>query len=130
MTWILIGIGGALGSMARHGLNHVIHQRQLSSTFPLGIFTINVVGSVLIGIVGGLVVSGRWSASLDTRTFVLVGLLGGFTTFSSFSFDTLALIRAGHFGQAVLNVAGQVGLSLIGVWAGFRLGSYASVISN
>lgn len=123
MTWLLVGLGGALGSMARHGLNHVIHQRQLGSTFPLGIFTINIAGSVLIGVVGGLVVSSRWTLSSDARTFVIVGLLGGFTTFSSFSFDTLALIRDGHIWQAAWNVAGQVGLSLIGVWAGFKLAS-------
>jgi len=123
VTWILIGLGGALGSMARHGLNHVIHQRQLSSTFPLGIFAINVTGSVLIGVVAGLVVSQRWTLSPDARTFLIVGLLGGFTTFSSFSFDTLALMRDGHTWQAIWNVAGQVGLSLIGVWAGFRLAS-------
>jgi CrcB protein len=123
VTWILVGLGGALGSMARHGLNHVIHQRQLSSTFPLGIFAINITGSVLIGVIGGLVVSGRWTLSHDARTFLIVGLLGGFTTFSSFSFDTLALMRDGHLGQAVWNVVGQVGLSLLGVWAGFKLAS-------
>lgn len=123
MTWILIGLGGALGSMARHALNHVIHQRQLSSTFPLGIFAVNVAGSVLIGVVAGLVVSGRWTLSSDARTFLIVGLLGGFTTFSSFSFDTLALFRDGHVWQAVWNAVGQVGLSLLGVWAGFRLAS-------
>ena len=123
MTWLLVGLGGALGSMARHGLNHVIHQRQLSSTFPLGIFTINILGSVVIGVVGGLVVSSRWTLSSEARTFVIVGLLGGFTTFSSFSFDTLALVRDGHMSQAVWNVVGQVGLSLLGVWAGFRLAS-------
>ena len=119
----MVGLGGALGSLARHGLNHLIHQRNLSSTFPLGIFAINVIGSILIGIIGGLIVSGRWTASLEARTFVMVGLLGGFTTFSSFSFDTLALVREGHMGQAVWNVAGQVGLSLIGVWAGYRIAS-------
>ena len=123
MTWLLVGLGGALGSMARHGLNHVIHQRHLSTTFPIGIFAVNVLGSLVIGIVGGLIVSGRWSASLETRTFIMIGLLGGFTTFSSFSFDTLALVRDGHVGQAVWNVVGQVGLSLVGVWAGFRLAS-------
>jgi len=48
MTWLLVGLGGALGSMARHGLNHVIHQRYLSSTFPLGIFLINILGSIAI----------------------------------------------------------------------------------
>jgi len=123
MTWLLVGLGGALGSMARHGLNHVIHQRYLGSTFPLGIFAINVTGSVLIGVIGGLVVSTRWTLSHDARTFLIVGLLGGFTTFSSFSFDTLALMRDGHLGQAVWNVVGQVGLSLLGVWAGFRIAS-------
>jgi len=123
MVWLLVGLGGALGSMARHGLNHVIHQRQLSSTFPVGIFVINVFGSLVIGMVGGLIVSGRWSLSLEARTFVMVGLLGGFTTFSSFSFDTLALVRDGHLVQAVWNVFGQVGLSLLGVWAGYRLAS-------
>jgi CrcB protein len=109
--------------MARHALNHVIHQRHLSSTFPLGIFAINVTGSVLIGVVAGLVVSSRWTLSSDARTFLIVGLLGGFTTFSSFSFDTLALFRDGHIWQAVWNVVGQVGLSLLGVWAGFHLAS-------
>jgi CrcB protein len=67
------------------------------------------------------VVSGRWSLGFEARTFLIVGLLGGFTTFSSFSFDTLALVRNGHVAQAIWNVAGQVGLSLLGVWAGFRL---------
>jgi CrcB protein len=123
MVWLLVGVGGAIGSVARHGLNHVIHQRQLSSTFPLGIFAINVLGSFIIGVVGGLIVSGRWSLSLEARTFVVVGLLGGFTTFSSFSFDTLALVREGHILQAIWNVVGQVGLSLVGVWAGYRLAS-------
>jgi fluoride exporter len=59
----------------------------------------------------------------NARVFVFVGVLGGFTTFSSFSLDTLALARDGHPTQAVVNVAGQVGLSLVGVWAGYRLGS-------
>jgi fluoride exporter len=123
MTWLLIGIGGALGSMARHGLNHLIHQRNLSSTFPLGIFAINILGSVIIGTIAGVIASGRWSWSYNARVFVLVGVLGGFTTFSSFSLDTLALFRDGHVGQAVWNVLGQVSLSLIGVWLGYRLGS-------
>ena len=121
MMWLLVGAGGALGSMARHGLNHFVHQRQLSSAFPLGIFIINLLGSIVIGAVGGLVASGRWSLSLEARTFIVVGMLGGFTTFSSFSFDTLTLARDGRLLLAVWNVIGQVGLSLLGVWAGYRL---------
>ena len=98
MIWLLVGSGGALGAMARHGLNRLIHQHNLANTFPLGIFVVNVLGSGLVGV------------------------LGGFTTFSSFSFDTLALVRDGHLGQASWNVAGQVGLSLIAVWLGFGIG--------
>jgi CrcB protein len=120
MTWLLVGIGGALGSMARHGVNHVIHTRAVG-TFPGGIFVINVLGSVIVGVVAGMIASARWTPSADTRIFVVVGLLGGFTTFSSFSLDTLTLIRAGSFGHAAWNVIGQVGLSLLGAVIGFKL---------
>jgi len=123
MVWLLVGIGGALGSMARHGLNHIVHQRALSSTFPLGVFLINIGGSIVIGVIAGALASGRLHLSYSARTFIVVGLLGGFTTFSSFSLDTLALVRDGHHLQALWNVTGQVGLSLIGVWLGFRAGS-------
>jgi len=109
--------------MARHGLNHLIHQRTLTSTFPLGIFLVNVGGSVIIGVLAGLLSSQRLQWESHTRTFVIVGILGGFTTFSSFSLDTITLMRAGHHAQAFWNVLGQVGLSLLGAWAGFRIGS-------
>ena len=127
MTWLLVGLGGALGSIARHWLNQLVHQRNLSSTFPLGIFLINVSGSVVIGFVAGVLASGRWQWGYSARTFVIVGLLGGFTTFSSFSLDTLGLMRDGHAVQAFWNVAGQVGLSLAGVWVGYRLGSWPAI---
>jgi CrcB protein len=123
VIWIVIAAGGALGAMARHALNGLLHQRTLGATFPYGILVVNVVGSGLIGLVGGLVVGGAVHLSYTMRTFVLVGLLGGFTTFSSFSFDTLALARDGHAGQALLNVVAHVGLGLLAVWAGFRLGA-------
>jgi len=123
MTWLWVGLGGALGSLARHGLNQAIQARQLSGTFPLGIFTINVIGSVLVGTAAGLMMSGRWPLPAESRAFVIVGLLGGFTTFSSFSLDTLTLIRDGHVGHAIWNVSGQVVLSLLGAWLGYRLAS-------
>ena len=123
MVWLLVGAGGALGSMARHGLNHLIHQRALGSTFPTGIFVINVLGSAIIGIVAGAFAGGRVPISPSMRTFVVVGFLGGFTTFSSFSLDTFTLIRAGHLGKAVWNVVGQVSLSLVAVMIGYRVGS-------
>lgn len=121
MIWLAIGAGGALGAMARHGLNHLVHQRALGAVFPHGIFLINVAGSFAIGLVAGLVAGQRVELSYTARTFVIVGFLGGFTTFSSFSLDTLALARDGHAGLALLNAAGQVVLSLAAVWAGYRL---------
>jgi CrcB protein len=123
MTWLLVGLGGALGTIARHAVSRAIQLRHPTGTFPLAIFLINVAGSLVIGLVSGVIVSGRWHASLEARTFLIVGVLGGFTTFSSFSFDTLALVRGGHHGLAFANVAGQVILSLIGVWLGFRFGA-------
>jgi CrcB protein len=123
MIWLLVGIGGALGSVVRHGLNHLIHQRNLSSPFPLGIFVINVLGSIIFGVLAGMQSSGRWHWSYNIRTFVFVGMLGGFTTFSSFTMDTLTLLRGGHVEQAIWNVGGQVGLSLLGIWLGYRVGS-------
>lgn len=121
MIWIAVAAGGALGATARHALSHVVHQRSLASTFPASIFIINVAGSFAIGLFAGLVASNRIEVSHQTRAFVMAGVLGGFTTFSSFSLDTLTLVRAGHHGQALWNVIGQVGLSLIGVWLGFAL---------
>lgn len=124
MSWILVGVGGALGSIARHGINQWIQSRPLA-VFPLGIFLINLLGSIAIGAIAGAVASGRWSASADVRTFLMIGVLGGFTTFSSFSLDTLTLIRNGQIGFAALNVGGQVLFSLAGVAAGY----YGSVLA-
>ena len=121
MMWLAVGLGGALGSLARHALTQVIQQRQIAGSFPLGIFLINVLGSAAIGLLAGAIASGRLSMSDEARTFVMVGLLGGFTTFSAFSLDTLTLLRAGNIGAAVWNVAGQVGLSLVAAWAGYRV---------
>ena len=122
MIWIAIAAGGALGAVARHAVNHFFHQRALTSTFPTGIFVVNVAGSFAIGLLAGLLAGNRIHLSHQVRSFLIVGCLGGFTTFSSFSLDTLALVRDGHPGQAFWNVAGQVGLSLFGVWAGFWIG--------
>jgi CrcB protein len=124
VVWFLIGLGGAVGAMCRHGLNHLVHQRYVASTFPLGILVVNVAGSAAIGVLAGLLASNRIHLSYEARVFVIVGLLGGFTTFSSFSLDTLALVRDGHHAQALWNVLGQVALSLTAVWAGYRLGSW------
>ena len=126
MIWVDIAAGGAIGAMARHGLNQLIHQRHLSSTFPTGIFVVNVIGSFAIGLLAGIIVADRMKVSLEMRTFLIVGVLGGFTTFSSFSLDTVTLLNSRQTVSAFGNVVGQVGLSLFATWAGLRLGELAA----
>ena len=122
MIYLVVGLGGAVGAMLRHGVNHVIHQRLLLARFPWGIFVVNVAGSFAIGVLAGMLASERLTWGYHARSFVIVGILGGFTTFSSFSLDTLALAREGFVEKAVANVIGQVGLSVVAVWLGYRLG--------
>ncbi len=122
MSWLLVAAGGAIGAMARHGLNSIIHRRIVTARFPVGIFVVNVAGSFAIGLLGGLLASERLTWGQNARTFAIVGVLGGFTTFSSFSFDTLTLARDGLTSYAIGNVIGQVALSLIAVWAGYLIG--------
>lgn len=119
MTWLLVGLGGALGSMARHGLNHLVHQRAIASTFPFGIFLVNVIGSVAIGAVAGLLAPGRLHASYEMRIFLIVGVLGGFTTFSSFSLETLNLARNGEWFWAGSYIVLSLVLCLAAVALGY-----------
>ncbi len=121
MTWLAVGAGGAMGAIARHALDGLVLRLNLAPGFPAGIFLINVAGSAAIGLLAGLVASGRLQLSPDVRTFLMVGILGGFTTFSSFSLDTVALLRTGQPGLAALNVFGQVALSLAAAAIGYRL---------
>jgi CrcB protein len=122
MSWAAVAIGGALGSMARYGV-HVWVEARVNRPAPFATAIVNVIGCVVIGALAGLIASGRIQASETMRVFVFVGLLGGFTTFSSFGLDTFALARDGAFSTACWNVAGQVGLGLLAVAGGFRIGS-------
>src|SRR5687768_6080482 len=117
-TWIAVGIGGALGSMARHAVNQLTHTQR----FPLGTVTVNVSGCLIIGLLAGLIASRRIAMPFYWREFVFVGLLGGFTTFSTFGLETLVLARTHSAGYAVLNVVLQVVGGLVAVWLGYRLG--------
>ncbi len=121
MSWLLVGLGGAIGSLARYGLTRVISSSQLFETFPAGVFLVNTIGSFVIGVLAGATASDRLTLSYEARALLFAGLLGGFTTFSSFSLDTLTLLRDGHTGQAFVNVVGQVGLGLAGAWVGYRV---------
>ena len=111
--------GGALGSGARYVLSSAV-QARAGTLFPAGTFTVNVLGSVVFGIVVGLATRPTF-ISEEARIFLLAGVCGGFTTFSSFSFDTVELIRAGQPMLAFANVALQVVLGAGALWSGMVL---------
>ncbi len=118
LTYALIGLGGALGSIGRAWIA-VAMARLTGPAFPWGTILINVVGSFVIGFFGTITASGgRLPAPTDARAFVMIGICGGFTTFSSFSLQTLDLARDGRPGQALGNVALSVVLCLASVAAG------------
>jgi fluoride exporter len=115
-------MGGALGSMARHGINQLVHDRWLATRFPAATAVVNVLGCLVIGLLAGLLASERLAMRPNWREFVFVGLLGGFTTFSTFGLDTFLLTRTHSAGQAALNVALQVIGGLAAVWLGYLIG--------
>jgi protein CrcB len=118
MLYLWIGLGGALGSIARAWLALAV-ARITGPEFPWGTILINVVGSFIIGFFGTLTMNdGRFSVSADLRAFVMVGICGGFTTFSSFSLQTLELARYGRTAQALGNIGLSVVLCLLAVAAG------------
>ncbi len=121
MTYLWVGLGGALGSMGRFWLGALV-ARGFGETFPLGTMIINIVGSFVISFFGTLTApDGRLFAPTDARVFVMVGICGGFTTFSSFSLQTLTLAQDGEWLYAGLNVVGSVVLCLVAVWLGHAL---------
>lgn len=113
-----VGVGGAVGSMARHGVNVAVN-RVLGASVPHATAVVNIVGCALTGLLVGLVASGHITMSPDRRALVFVGLMGGFTTFSSLALDTLVLMQEGRAGQAAANLAIQVVLGLGAVFVGY-----------
>lgn len=123
LTYLWIALGGALGSVARYGASSLA-ARSFGETFPWGTLLVNVTGSFVIGAFATLTgPDGRWLMPPDARLFVTIGVCGGYTTFSSFSLQTLNLIRAGEFGAAVGNIALSLILCLLGVWLGYVTGA-------
>ena len=117
-AWIAVGLGGALGSIARHGVNRIVHQHWPGLRFPLGTVVVNVIGCCIIGMLAGFVISGRLPMRFYWREFIFVGILGGFTTFSTFGLDTITLLRTGASGQAMLNIFIHLMGGLGGVYVG------------
>ena len=121
VTYLWIAIGGALGSVARYGASNLF-ANWFGANFPWGTLIVNVSGSFVIGFFATLTgLEGRLLVGSDVRLFVMVGVCGGYTTFSAFSLQTLNLIREGHVADAGLNIGASVALCLLAVWLGHLL---------
>lgn len=115
-----VALGGALGAVARYQLSLWLHARW-PSAFPTGTLVVNLIGCLLIGVLAGTLDS-RMELSPAVRLFLGVGILGAFTTFSTFELETLLAIERGHAGVALSYVAASVIVGLAAVWLGLRIG--------
>jgi fluoride exporter len=122
---LLVGTGGFLGSVLRYAVGGWVGRLRAGWTFPIETLLINVVGCLLIGFLAGLSES-RGVFSGATRAFLFIGVLGGFTTFSTFGYETFQLIRDSRWIAATSSVALQIVLGIGGVWAGNALSRLAS----
>lgn len=117
---LLVAFGGAIGSVLRYYVG-IWGLRLAGPAFPWGTLTVNVVGSFVIGLFAEMIAR-KFGGSTDLRLLLMTGVLGGFTTFSAFSLDTIALIERGSLGLALLYLAASVGVSLCTVFAGLSVG--------
>lgn len=115
-----IAAGGAIGSLLRFAVSHGVHS-VLGRAFPYGTMTVNVSGSLLIGFLY-IMLTTRLELGTNWRAFLLVGLLGAFTTFSTFSLETLQLIEKGEMIKAAVNVSVNVGFCIGAAWLGVVIG--------
>ncbi len=113
---VLVALGGLIGSVGRYWMAGAV-QRLNGTEFPVGTFAVNVLGSFVVGLVLALSLD-RGLLDADLRTFLAVGFCGGFTTMSTFSYETVSLLRDGSTGLALANVGGTVALCSAAVWLG------------
>ena len=116
MNYLIVFLGAGIGGAGRHGVN-MLMARLFGTGFPLGTFTVNVVGCFLMGLIAGFFAF-RGHLPQEARLFLTTGILGGFTTFSAFSLDAALLWERGEGGLAALYVVASVVLTLAGVAAG------------
>jgi len=119
LRFLLVLVGGAIGSLARYTAGLALTER-FGSRFPIATMTINVTGSFLIGVIMTIITE-RYPGDLNWRPLLVTGFLGGYTTFSSFEWETYAAVRHGGLWIGVANVVGSVTLGYLAVWLGSAL---------
>jgi CrcB protein len=119
VKFLIVAAGGALGSAARYGTSHLAGLL-LPTSFPYGTFLVNAIGCFVFGAIAGFA-EGRGALTPEARLFWLVGVLGGFTTFSSYAYDTVVLARGGALPMALVNALGQVVVGVAFVLLGWYL---------
>lgn len=122
MNAVLVGSGGFIGALCRFGVSSIIQRNPSLTAFPYGTLLVNMVGCFLIGLTIGMMES-RQLVNPEIRSFVIIGILGGFTTYSAFGFETFALLRDAEFIKAVSNVMIHIVGGLVLVWIGYALTS-------
>jgi CrcB protein len=115
---LIAGVGGMIGTILRYWLAGFT-QRLIPGTFPVGTLAVNAIGCLAIGAIWSLVESRQWFGSPEIRIFISIGILGGFTTFSAFGYETFALLRDGSYVAALLNVTANVVIGMIAVTVGW-----------
>lgn len=118
----LVGTGGFLGAIFRYGLSHFVQKTAMFPAFPYGTLVVNMLGCLLIGVAIG-VVDSRQLVAPEFRLFVIIGVLGGFTTYSTFAYQTLILLRDADYLRAASSVLIHVIVGVALVWAGYALAS-------
>ena len=116
----VVGIGGFLGALARYGLSGLIHRLGAGSEFPYGTLVVNMLGCLLIGVFAGLM-EGRQMFGPEFRVFAVIGVLGGFTTFSTFGYESFMLVRDAQYVRVAVNVGVHVMAGLALVWLGYTI---------
>lgn len=114
--FLYIGVGGFIGSVCRYGLSSMLY-RVLGDRFPYGTLAVNIIGCFTIGFLMTLFET-RFLVQPYLRLFITIGILGGFTTFSTFSYETIEILKGGNITLGVLNILGSVVLCLVATWLG------------
>lgn len=116
---LLVGLGGAVGSVLRY-VTSVFFSKQVASIFPIGTFIVNIIGCLVVGLLIGFF-GKQLNTQLELKLLLIVGFCGGFTTFSTFSTETISLFQSGQIGWAFLNIVLSVSIGLLAMWLGLTI---------